>query len=341
LSTILVTGGAGYIGSHACKALAAAGHTPVAYDNLVHGHRWAVRWGPLEVGDIADRARLDAVIAEWRPDAVMHFAAYALVGESVADPGKYYRNNVAGTLTLLEAMRDHGIDRLVFSSSCATYGLPEYCPIDENHPQRPINSYGASKLMVERMLTDFSAAHGLRAATLRYFNAAGADPDGQIGESHDPETHLIPLVLEAALGLRPEVVIHGEDYDTPDGTCIRDYVHVDDLAQAHLLALSALDGRAPGLSAYNLGNGRGFSVREVIAAVESVTGLQVAVCIGPRRLGDPAVLVGDAMRVRFELGWHPEYTELERIVASAWRWLKARQTAGQGDLAFASERGAA
>jgi len=341
MSTILVTGGAGYIGSHACKALAAAGHTPVAYDNLVHGHRWAVRWGPLEVGDIADRSRLDAVIAQWRPEAVMHFAAYALVGESVADPGKYYRNNVAGTLALIESMRDHDIDRLVFSSTCATYGVPEYSPIDENHPQRPINSYGASKLMVERMLEDFGAAHGLRSATLRYFNAAGANLDGEIGESHDPETHLIPLLLEAAIGLRPEIVIHGEDYDTPDGTCIRDYVHVDDLAQAHLLALAALEGRAPGLCAYNLGNGRGFSVREVVASVERVTGLNIKVRSGPRRPGDPSVLVGDAVRIRAELGWNPRYADLDPIVASAWKWLQTRQTASKVGFESASRQGIA
>lgn len=243
---ILVTGGAGYIGSHACKALAQAGYTPVAYDNLVYGHRAAVRWGPLEIGDIADRSRLDAVIEQYRPEAVMHFAAYTYVGESVLDPGKYYRNNVVGTLTLLEAMRDHGIQQFVFSSTCATYGEPERIPIDETHPQRPINPYGASKLMIERMLGDFSKAHGLRWIALRYFNAAGADPDGEIGEEHNPETHLIPLVLDAAAGVRPSITIYGDDYATADGTCIRDYIHVSDLADAHVLALHALQDSLQG-----------------------------------------------------------------------------------------------
>lgn len=322
MSVILVPGGAGYIGSHACKALAAAGHTPVVYDNLVFGHRWAVRWGPLEEGDLADRARLDQVFQRWRPEAVMHFAAFAFVGESVIDPGKYYRNNVAATLTLLEAMRDHRVNQLVFSSTCATYGVPEVSPIDEDHPQRPINPYGASKLMVERMLADFGIASGLRSTTLRYFNAAGADPGGEIGEDHDPETHLIPLVLETAMGLRPEIVIYGEDYPTPDGTCIRDYVHVEDLAQAHLLALDALATAPAGMTCYNLGNGQGFSVRQVIEAAERVTGQSINVLAGPRRAGDPPSLVGNAEKIRRELGWQPRHTDIDSIVATAWQWLK-------------------
>ncbi|MCU0833678.1 MAG: UDP-glucose 4-epimerase GalE [Chromatiaceae bacterium] len=316
---VLVTGGAGYIGSHACKALQGAGYLPVAYDNLVYGHRWAVRWGPLEVGDIADRARLDAVIARYAPSAVMHFAAYAYVGESVADPGKYYRNNVAGTLTLLEAMRDHGMARLIFSSTCATYGVPQTYPIPEAHPQHPVNPYGASKLMIERMLRDFDLAHGLRSIALRYFNAAGADPDGEIGEVHDPETHLIPLVLDAAAGRRPQVTVFGDDYDTPDGTCVRDYIHVTDLAQAHVLALQALESGAQS-TAYNLGNGRGFSVREVITHAEAVTGREVPVTLGPRRCGDPPRLVGDASRAVRELGWRPHQAELTRILETAWAW---------------------
>jgi UDP-arabinose 4-epimerase len=316
---ILVTGGAGYIGSHACKALAQAGYTPVSLDNLVYGHRWAVRWGPLQEGDIADRACLDAVIQRYRPAAVMHFAAYAYVGESVQDPGKYYRNNVAGTLTLLEAMRDHGIQRLIFSSTCATYGVPEQIPIDERHPQRPINPYGASKLMIERMLADFDSAHGLRSIALRYFNAAGADPDAEIGEAHDPETHLIPLVLDAAAGARPAITVHGDDYDTPDGTCIRDYIHVTDLAQAHVLALQALEQGADS-AVYNLGNGHGFSVREVIDQAARVTGRSVPVAIGPRRPGDPPRLVGDATRIRRSLGWQPHYADLDAILHTAWRW---------------------
>lgn len=316
---VLVTGGAGYIGAHACKALARAGYLPVAYDSLVHGHEWAVKWGPLECGDILDRARLDDVIAKWRPAAIMHFAAFAYVGESVTDPGKYYHNNVAGSLTLLEAARDHGIDRFVFSSTCATYGVPDRLPIREDTPQHPINPYGASKLMVERMLADFGTAHGLRSIALRYFNAAGADPDGEIGESHDPETHLIPLVLDAASGRRPTVTIFGTDYDTPDGTCIRDYIHVTDLAEAHVLALQALENGAPS-SAYNLGNGQSYSVRAVVDAVERVTGLEVPLVLGPRRPGDPAALVSDATTARDELGWQPRIGDLDEIVRTAWAW---------------------
>ncbi len=322
--SILVTGGAGYIGSHACKALAEAGYTPVSYDNLVYGHREAVRWGPLEIGDIEDRPRLDAVIAAHRPSAVMHFAAYAYVGESVQNPGKYYRNNVAGSLTLLEAMRDHGIGRCIFSSTCATYGEPTAMPIAEDHPQHPVNPYGASKLMIERMLQDFDAAHGLRAIALRYFNAAGADPDGETGESHDPETHLIPLVLDAAAGIRPAITVYGDDYDTPDGTCIRDYVHVTDLAQAHVLALQALEQGA-GSNAYNLGNGQGFSVREVIDRAAALTGGHIPVEQGPRRAGDPPRLVGDATRIRHDLAWRPRYADLDTILATAWHWHRRPQ----------------
>jgi UDP-arabinose 4-epimerase len=319
VSVVLVTGGAGYIGSHACKALARAGQVPVAYDNLVHGHRWAVKWGPFEQGDIADRSRLDDVIERHRPDAVMHFAAFAYVGESVLDPGKYYRNNVAGSLVLLEAMRDHGIDKLVFSSTCATYGVPQRLPLTEEHPQQPINPYGMSKLMVERMLADFDVAHALRSISLRYFNAAGADPEGEIGECHDPETHLIPLVLDAAAGLRPHITVFGDDYDTPDGTCIRDYIHVSDLADAHVLALRALEtGMAS--AAYNLGNGQGFSVREVVDCGRRVSGREIPERKGARRAGDPPVLVGDASRIRQELGWQPRHSELASIIESAWRW---------------------
>ncbi len=252
--TVLVTGGAGYVGSHACKALAAAGYRPVVLDDLSRGHAAAVQWGPLEVGSIADRACLDSVLERHRPGAVLHFAAFAYVGESMSEPLAYYRNNVGGTVTLLEAMRDHGVGRLVFSSTCATYGVPRELPIPESHPQEPINPYGRSKLMVERILADVDAAHGLRSIALRYFNAAGADPDGAIGEQHEPETHLVPLVLEAAAGRRECVTIHGTDYDTPDGTCLRDYIHVTDLAEAHVLALHALE-RGAGSTAYNLGNG--------------------------------------------------------------------------------------
>jgi UDP-arabinose 4-epimerase len=316
--SVLVTGGAGYIGSHACKALARAGYLPVVYDNLSYGHEWAVKWGPFERGDILDRTRVEEVLAKYRPDAVMHFAAFAQVGESVTDPGKYYRNNVAGSLVLLEAMRDFGIPRIVFSSSCATYGLPDRLPISENAPQRPINPYGASKLMVERMLADFESAHGLVWMALRYFNAAGADADCEIGEEHDPETHLMPLVLDAASGRRPHVTVHGTDYDTPDATCIRDYVHVTDLADAHVLALRASErGRS---AACNFGNGRGFSVRDVINAVERVTGLNVPILLGRRRAGDPPVLISGASLAHQMLGWQPRITELDEIVRTAWAW---------------------
>ncbi len=245
MQNILVTGGAGYIGSHACKALSKAGYRPIAYDNLSFGHEWAAKWGPLERGDILDRSRLDEVLKQYDPVAVLHFAAFTYVGELVADPGKYYRNNVAGSLTLLEAMRDRNIDTIVFSSTAATYGIPDAAPIREDAPQRPINPYGASKLMVERMIQDFAVAHKLKFAMLRYFNASGADPDNQIGEDHTPETHLIPLALDAAAGRRPNLTVFGSDYDTPDGTCIRDYIHVTDLAAAHICALEALKGGRP------------------------------------------------------------------------------------------------
>lgn len=317
MKSILVTGGAGYIGSHACKALAAAGYFPVSYDNLVSGHEWAVRWGPLEIGDIADRERLDAVLTRYRPAAVLHFAAFAYVGESVQDPGKYYRNNVAGSLTLLEAMRDHGIRQMVFSSTCATYGFPQTLPILESQLQQPINPYGASKLMIERMLADFSAAHGLRAVSLRYFNAAGADPDAVIGELHEPETHLIPLALKAAETSK-QLTVFGTDYPTPDGTCIRDYTHVSDLADAHVCALQLLESGAASAS-FNLGTGRGWSVSEVIRQVTTYTGKELAVYHGPRREGDPPELVAGVDRARVILGWQARFG-LAEIIRDAWSW---------------------
>jgi UDP-arabinose 4-epimerase len=320
MDNILVTGGAGYVGSHACKALARAGYRPIVYDNFVTGHEWAVRWGPLLKGDILDRSQLDAAFEQFQPRAVMHFAACAYVDESVKQPAKYYRNNVAGTLTLLASMRDHGVDRLVFSSSCTTYGNPTTLPILEDHPQAPISPYGASKLIVERVLADYADAYGLRSCSLRYFNAAGADPDGEIGEDHDPETHLIPIILETAAGLREHVTIYGTDYDTQDGTCIRDFVHVSDLADAHAQALDALE-RHQGSARLNLGNGMGFSVREVVETARRVTGLPIAVKEHARRPGDVPALVADATRARRELGWHPLHADLDEIIATAWRWL--------------------
>lgn len=316
---VLVTGGAGYIGSHTCKALARAGYLPVSYDNLCNGHGWAVKWGPLERGDLLDSERLAAVLAHWQPLAVVHFAAFAYVGESVDKPGLYYRNNVVGSLNLLQAMHAQGVRRIVFSSTCATYGQPEALPIVEATPQRPINPYGASKLMVERMLADFGTAHGLAWTALRYFNAAGADAEGETGECHNPETHLIPLVLDAAAGLRPHITVFGTDYDTPDGTCVRDYIHVSDLADAHVRALDAT-GRDGVTGAFNLGNGLGFSVRQVIDTAQQVTGRPVPVQWGPRRAGDPPALVSDASLARRVLGWVPQTPDLEGIVRTAWAW---------------------
>jgi len=319
---VLVTGGAGYIGSHTCKALAHAGHTPVTYDNLSRGHHWAVKWGPLEEGDVRDRDRLLEVLRGYRPEAVIHFAAYAYVGESVERPLEYYDNNVNGSLALLEAMRTCGIDRLVFSSSCAVYGTPARLPIDEDQCLDPINPYGATKQMVEQVLADAAAAYGLRSVSLRYFNAAGADPDGELGEEHDPEPHLIPRVLEAAL-TGTAVAINGDDYDTRDGTCERDYIHVCDLAEAHVRALDLLQsGR--GARALNLGTGTGHTVREIVAAAERITGRRIAARIGPRRPGDPAALVADGERARSQLRWTPRHSDLDTILSTSWSWMRTR-----------------
>jgi UDP-glucose-4-epimerase GalE len=315
---VLVTGGAGYIGSHACKALAEAGHEPITYDNLSTGHGWAVRWGPLEVGDILDPARLAEVFARHAPDAVMHFASRIFVGESVTDPAIYHRTNVVGTLNLLDATRAAGVRRFVFSSSCAAYGIPEKSPIALDAPQWPVNPYGWTKLLGERMLADYCAAYGLGGVALRYFNAAGADPGGMIGEDHDPETHLIPLALDAASGRRPHLDLLGDDYATPDGTCIRDYVHVCDLADAHVRALDACE---PGIMrAANLGVGRGSSVREVIDSVQRVTGFEVPIRMAARRPGDAPALVADPSSARHLLEWVPQWTQLDAIVESAWNW---------------------
>ena len=320
---ILVTGGAGYIGSHTAKRLAQAGHAPVVLDNLTHGHEWAVKWGPFERGDLADRAAVETVLRRHRVAAVVHFAASTYVGESMGDPGKYFRNNVVNSLNLLEAMQAAGVAAIVFSSSCATYGVPRALPIDETHPQVPVSPYGESKLIVERMLHWFGEAHGLRHAALRYFNAAGADPDGELGEVHDPETHLLPLVIEAALGRRPPVGVFGRDYPTPDGTAIRDYVHVTDLADAHLAAVEYLEGGGAS-TAVNLGTGRGHSVREVIETIERVSGRPVPSHDAPRRPGDPPSLVADPRRAAGVLRWTPRFPDLQTIAEDAWRW-HARQ----------------
>ena len=316
---VLVTGGAGYIGSHTCKVLAAAGYTPVTYDNLDLGHRRAVKFGPFVEGDLADGEGLRQAMRDHGIRAVIHFAAYAYVGESVENPRKYFRNNVANSLNLLEAMMDAGAGCLVYSSTCATYGVPEKVPIPEDHPQSPVSPYGESKLFVERAIRWFGEACGLRWAALRYFNAAGADPEGEIGEDHDPETHLIPIVIEAALGRRARVEIFGTDYPTSDGTAVRDYVHVTDLGEAHLKSLEHLLGGGES-GAFNLGTGRGHSVREVIDSVARVSGREVPHAEGPRREGDPAELVADAGRAAEVLGWRPGLPELDRIVETAWRW---------------------
>ena len=324
---ILVTGGAGYIGSHACKALRAAGYTPVVYDNLSTGNRWAVQWGPFEQGDVLDRDRLQAVIETYKPLGIMHFAALTLVGESVKNPALYYHVNVTGALNLIELCRAHDIRAFVFSSTCAVYGQPEQQPIDEDLPPAPINPYGASKLMVENILADYSQAYDLRYMALRYFNAAGAID--LCGEDHSPESHLIPLALQVALGQRDGLTVFGRDYDTPDGSCIRDYVHVQDLARAHLAALGHLAGG--GDSQYvNLGTGRGWSVLEVIAAARLVTGCQIPAADGDRRAGDASSLVADASKARAVLGWSAQIPDLAEIVASAWTWHSAHPSGYEG-----------
>lgn len=325
---ILVTGGAGYIGSHAVKLFLARGHDVTVYDSLVFGHRAAVPAERLVVADLADAHRLDQLFVEKNFDGVVHFAAFAYVGESVTQPAKYYLNNVGNTLNLLECVRKHKVPRFVFSSTCATYGMPEKMPITEETPQKPINPYGQTKLIVEKALTDYSLAYGLGFAALRYFNAAGAAADGTLGEDHTPETHLIPLAIDAALGLIPHLNIFGTDYPTPDGTCIRDYIHVDDLADAHLLALEKLQ---PGqVMRYNLGTGVGNSVREVLDAVKRVGGKEVPVVESPRRAGDPPVLVASSEKIVRDLGWTPKYRELAATVETAWKWRKAHRR-GYGD----------
>ncbi len=320
---VLVTGGAGYIGSHTAKALARAGFEPVVLDNLSEGHRWTVKWGPLVEGDLADRELLDEVMSTYSIEAAIHFAAHADVGESVLHPRKYFRNNTANTLNLLEALVDSGVRHIVFSSTCATYGIPDEVPITEKQRQVPINPYGESKRFAEHALQWFGRAYGVGWMALRYFNAAGADEEGELGEAHDPETHLIPLALRCALGELEHLDLYGTDYPTPDGTAIRDYVHVADLAEAHVLALQYL--MAGGKScALNLGTGNGFSVREVISAVEDVSGNRVAVRESARRPGDPPILVADARKAWQILEWKPRISTLEKIVETAWQWHEAQ-----------------
>ena len=318
---VLVTGGAGYIGSHTCKALAKAGYTPVIYDSLCRGNSWAAKWGPLEVGDLMDGERLRDVFRQYRPSGVIHFAAFAYVGESMQNPLMYYRNNVGATVSLLSAMDAEGVDRLVFSSTCATYGSPGTNPIREDMPQNPINPYGQSKLMVEQILDDCTKNGSLSAVVLRYFNAAGADADGEIGEVHDPETHLIPLALGATQGSKPPLTVFGNDHPTPDGTCVRDYIHVMDLADAHVKAFAHLV-RNQGFSAFNLGTGTGISIMEVIHAAQEVTGCEVPFSFGPRRAGDPAALVADPSLARDVLGWSAQHSDLRNILQTAWNWMQ-------------------
>ena len=324
--TILVTGGAGYIGSHAALALKNAGYNVIILDNLSYGHQEIVDnvvQTKLIVGDTSDRALLDELFTNHQIDAVMHFAAYIAVGESVKEPGKYYSNNVSSTLNLLQAMLAHGINKIVFSSTCAVYGMPKEVPMSENHPHDPLSPYAASKDMVERILQDFDTAFGLKSVAFRYFNACGADPSGSLGEDHTPETHLIPLALLTALGKRDKLYIFGTDYDTPDGTCVRDYIHVNDLADAHVLGLQyLLSGGASEI--FNLGNGNGFSVREVIETAREVTGAKIIAEESDRRPGDAPILVGSSAKVRDKLGWNPNYADLKQIISHAWQWHQKR-----------------
>ncbi len=324
MKNILLVGGAGYIGSHMGKYLANHGYNPIVLDNLIYGHREAVRWGPFIEGSIGDSTLLRNVFSKYHFEAVMHFAAFCYVGESVTDPAKYYRNNVANTLTLLEIMVEKNISNFIFSSSCAIYGEPVEIPITELHPQNPINPYGKSKLMVERILEDFKSAYGLEYVSLRYFNAAGADPDGELGEDHRPETHLIPLVLQVALGKRDIVNVFGDNYLTHDGTCIRDYVHVNDIAQAHFLALERLLNGQKGGN-YNLGNGNGYSVKEAIKVARSVTGNPIPIETVHRRSGDPGTLISSSQKAIIELGWNPKFPDLRTIIETAWSWHKSHQ----------------
>jgi UDP-arabinose 4-epimerase len=323
MKTVMVTGGAGYIGSHCCKAFATSGWSVVTYDNLSRGWRDAVKWGPLVEGDVSDAAAVAAALRQYQPDVVAHFAAYAYVGESVERPELYYRNNSFGTLVLLEEMLKAGVDKLIFSSTCASYGVPVRSPIDEEHPQLPINPYGWSKFIIERMVDDLSTAHGLNAVVLRYFNAAGCDPDGEIGERHEPETHVIPLAIEAAIREGRTFTVNGIDFDTRDGTAVRDYIHVSDLARAHVQAGEKLL-HDDGVHVYNLGTGVGTTVKELVEAVSRISGSALPVAYGPRRPGDPPALVASAAKAKRQLGWVPEQSGIDRIVETALAWYHSR-----------------
>lgn len=316
---ILICGGAGYIGSHINKLLAHEGYETIVFDNLVYGHKEAVKWGKFVQGDLKNTSDIEAVFQTCPIEAVFHFAAYAYVGESVQEPEKYYYNNVACTLNLLQVMRRHGCNKIIFSSTCATYGEPKRVPITEDMPQNPVNPYGFTKFAVERIFKDYGRAYGLKYVALRYFNAAGADPEGEIGENHNPETHIIPLVLDAASGKRPDIKVFGTDYPTPDGSCVRDYIHVTDLAQAHLRALQYLENGGKS-DFFNLGNEKGTSVLEIIDAVKRVTGKEFTVVSAPRREGDPPVLVGSSEKAKRVLGWEPQYADIDIIVEHAWKW---------------------
>lgn len=318
---ILITGGAGYIGAHANKELNLSGYETVVLDNMSYGHEDFLKWGVYENIDLGDLESLQDVFRKYDIDAVMHFAAFTYVGESVEDPQKYYLNNLNNTLNLLQIMNEFEVKKLVFSSTCATYGNPQEIPITEKHPQNPISPYGRAKLMVEQILADYSSAYGLQYVSLRYFNAAGADPEGEIGERHDPETHLIPLILDAAAGKREDIKIFGTDYPTDDGTCIRDYIHVTDLADAHIKALKYLE-TGNHSDVFNLGNGNGFSVREVIEEARKVTGKEIKATETERRPGDPPILVGSSKKAREILKWQPKYDDLSEIISTAWEWNK-------------------
>jgi len=321
MKKVIVTGGAGFVGAHTAKILAARGFEPIVFDSLENGFQKNVKWGPFFKGNLLDPESLKECFSKYQPAAVFHFAAYALVGESVENPERYTNNNVTGTLNLLHAMKDAGCSKIVFSSSCAVYGYPLNIPISEEESLKPVNPYGKSKMMAEQLLKDFDESHRIHSVSLRYFNASGCDPDGEIGEEHQPESHLIPLALKSVFGGTAPFIINGDDYDTPDGTCIRDYVHVTDLANAHVLALSYLEGNGP-TECFNLGSGIGFSVKEVIHAVEEVTGKEIPFKIGERRKGDPPRLIAQSDKAKKQLNWIPEFKDLKKQIEHVWMWMQ-------------------